>query len=180
VALERYRRALEHHHDWQLELACPRCRRTGLPRLNGQSDTLAVNWGDNPILFMILSCPECGQDLRDVAGQKLREAFGGLDIPERNRTLRRRFLFVMIGIPLLVAAVMTAGMVLGFWGAEVFLSFLVLALFAAPSLMIASYRIALLRHSCACGLPDYRFHGMLGRSSCYRCASCGRFLKLHE
>ena len=178
--LQRYREALEQHHDWQLQLTCPRCAHTGLPRLEGRSETLAINWGDNPIIFMKLSCPECTQDLHDVAGQKLREEFGELNMPKRNSILRRRFLFIVIALPLLAAAALGTGMALGYWGAEVFLSFLVLALFTAPSLMVFSYTVAQLRSSCRCGAPDYRFHGMLGRSYCYRCANCGQQLKLRD
>jgi hypothetical protein len=31
-----------------------------------------------------------------------------------------------------------------------------------------------------CGEPDYVFLGMLGRSYCYRCSSCGRLLRLRD
>ena len=178
--IERYRQALEQHHDWLMELTCPRCHHVGIPRRQGWSETLAVNWGDNPTVFMNLNCTECGADLKEAAAQKLRDEFGQVEISRQNRRMIRRFFLFILGVPLLAAAVMGTGVVLGLWGAEVFLYLVMLAFLSAPAIMRFNYQIASLRSRCACGSPDYRFHGMLGRSYCYSCASCGRRLRIRD
>jgi hypothetical protein len=75
---------------------------------------------------------------------------------------------------------MGAGVALKLWGADVFLYLVVFAFLSAPGIMIFNYQIASLRRQCACGRPDYRFLGMLGRSYCYRCDSCGRLLRIRD
>lgn len=178
--IEEYRQALEQRHDWHLELECPSCRRIGLPQRDGWSETLAVNWGDNPTIFMKLTCTACGRDLRETAGQRLREEFGGIQITKRNRLMIRLFLLFILGVPILAAAVMGAGVALELWGADVFLYLVVFAFLSAPGIMMFNYQIASLRRQCACGTPDYRFLGMLGRSYCYACATCGRLLRIRD
>jgi hypothetical protein len=39
-------------------------------------------------------------------------------------------------------------------------------------------RVYGLKAQCACGQPAYHFMGLLGRTDCYRCATCGRLLRL--
>jgi hypothetical protein len=129
---------------------------------------------------MNLRCAECAHDLKEAAGQKLREEFGGIQITKRNKVLLRLFLLFIIGVPGLAAAVMALGVATDLWGADVFLYLVLLAFLSAPGIMIFNYRIALLRRRCACGKADYRFIGMLGRSYCYSCASCGRPLRIRD
>jgi hypothetical protein len=61
-----------------------------------------------------------------------------------------------------------------------------LALFRLPLLLLApaifwfNWRIASIRHRCACGRPDYRLMGLIGRSYAFRCSTCGRLLRLRD
>ena len=50
----------------------------------------------------------------------------------------------------------------------------------APTIMWFNWQIASIRCRCECGKPAYKFMGMLGRSYCYRCSSCGRLLRLRD
>jgi hypothetical protein len=58
---------------------------------------------------------------------------------------------------------------------------LMLLILSSRSLgMWFNYQIASIRCWCECGRPGYKFMGLLGRSYCYRCSSCGRRLRLKD
>ena len=87
---------------------------------------------------------------------------------------------LLLLIPLLFAAAVWLGVPNGRWGGWAFSLLALLALFSGPAVMWCNYRIHSIRHECECGKPDYLFMGLLGRSSCHRCSSCGKLLRLRD
>jgi hypothetical protein len=139
---------------------------------------LAVHFGKAPTLYANLSCPSCGADLREAARAKLVELFS--DVPTDRENRRLMGLFVALCVPPMVAtgAMLTRGgrgpnpawmaaawapLVLMPWVARWFTT-----------------RVHARLQRCDCGRPAYKFMGMLGRSYCYRCSSCGVKLKLRD
>ena len=49
-----------------------------------------------------------------------------------------------------------------------------------PMILLFNWQVHSPRFRCDCGQPAYKFMGMLGRSYCYRCSSCGRLLRLRD
>jgi hypothetical protein len=86
----------------------------------------------------------------------------------------------MLGIPLLLIVGIVAGMRLGWWGPRAFIALSGLGVLVLPAVFWFNSQVHSIRHRCECGRPDYVFMGLLGRSYCYRCSTCGRILRLRD
>jgi DNA-directed RNA polymerase subunit RPC12/RpoP len=139
-----------------------------------------INTGDLPTIYAKVACPKCGQRLTDEAGRKLVELFKDVSIPEENGTIIKQFIAGLILVPFALAFVLLVGAQMDWWGYSAFVFLAVSAVFIQPLIMLMNYRIAMLRSRCDCGEPVYLFMGMLGRTYCYRCSSCGRLLRLRD
>jgi ribosomal protein S27E len=178
--LGKYRSAITHTHGWNVELSCSQCGFRGLPRYEGWIKNGVMHAGDKPTISVKIACRQCGRRLTDEAGGKLVELFNDVTIPEENRKIIKEFIAGIFLVPVLFALLLFAGTRMGWWG---YSAFVILALSAAviqPLVMLMNYRIALLRKRCDCGRPDYVFMGLLGRTYCYRCSSCGSLLRLRD
>ncbi len=175
----KYRERIQHQHGWEVELRCPRCHHEDLPQYVGWTPSRSINTGDTPTIYANLLCPQCGQDLKKPAADKLRELFRDVSIPPRNKSLLSIFLFVMIGLPIMMAGILFAGVRAGWWDNGAFVWFGLLWIVFAPAIVLFNYSVHSIRFSCECGDPRYLFMGMLGRSYCYRC-SCGKLLRLRD
>ena len=122
-------------------------------------------------MYARLSCSGCGRSLGSEAGEWLVETFPAV----RTHPACRRLLigFVLL-ILLALAACTIIEVTTDFHG--VFRGFLLLI----PLSFVLNYRIASLRLRCECGRPRYIFMGLLGRSYCQRCSTCGRLLRLRD
>lgn len=177
--LSKYKERAQHQHGWEAELRCPECKHDGMPKYDGWTPSNAINFGDTPTIYANLTCSECGHDLKDAAGEKLKELFKEVAIPTRNMGLLYGFLLIVIGLPLIVIGIIWAGVMAGWWryGAFVWLNLLWIALL--PAIYIFNYKVHSIRFTCECGQPRFLFMGLLGRSYCYRC-SCGKFLRVRD
>jgi hypothetical protein len=178
--LQRYRNRLQHEHGWQVEVKCSNCGHTALPSLKGWTPSRALHFGDRPTVFANVACSNCGDDLREEAGDRLVSLFAGVAAPTVNSRLIAWFWGLVIGVPFLLVGLLFTGVQSGWWSYQAFMALIVLSLFVAPSIMWFNYRVASIRCQCQCGRPAYVFMGLLGRSSCYRCASCGNLLRLRD
>lgn len=178
--LTRYRERLQHQHGWEVELRCPACAASALPSLDGWTPSYAVNFGDAPTIYANVTCSKCGVDLKDAAGKKLVEIFAGVPVPPRNNWLLVWFLVFAVGTPLLLTAGLYLGVLAGWWGYRGFVGLSFLPVLLWPVLMWFNWQVASIRFQCACGNPAYKFMGLLGRSYCYRCSSCGKLLRLRD
>jgi hypothetical protein len=178
--LTRYNERLRHRHGWAVELTCPACGVTAVPAMNGWTPSLAVNFGNTPTVYANLRCPSCGADLRGEAGEKLVELFAGVPTPPANRRLLAGFVARLVGVMLVLMAGLYLGVHVGWWGYQAFQALTLLPMLVMPLILWLNWRIASLRFLCECGKPDYDFMGLLGRSYCYRCHSCGRPLRLRD
>ena len=171
--LHGYRKALQYEYGWEVELTCPDCGHTGLPRHEGWEPNSAINFGNTPTMFARVACESCGRDVHPVAGDKLRVMFSEITVPKANRRL---IVWFVVAVILLVTLPMVAQFVLrpGFHVAS-FGAILVL-----PLIFVFNYRVASMRRRCPCGTPKYIFMGLLGRFYCYRCSSCGNLLRLRD
>jgi hypothetical protein len=171
--MDRYRHLLHHEHGWEVELSCLRCGVTAFPVYEGWTPSSAIGFGRTPTIYARLHCPRCGGDLKRAAGQKLVELFSSVFVPSTARRVMRSFIFLM----LLWAGALT-------WGAVAhwrYYRLLMLPLvFHRPLIVWFNWQIHSVRLHCDCGTPDYKFMGLLGRSYCYRCSSCGRLLRLRD
>ena len=176
----KYNSVVRNTHGWNVELSCTQCAQSGQPRYEGWSPDLSVNVSGHPTIYAKLACPKCGRRLTEEAGRKLVELFKDVAIPEQNRKIIKAFIAGLIIVPFMFATLLFVGVQFGWWG---YSAFAILALSAAliqPLVMRMNYRIGRLRSRCACGQPDYIFMGLLGRTYCYRCSSCGRLLRLRD
>jgi hypothetical protein len=171
---------MQHQHGWDVELQCPRCGNIAVPVFRGWTPSRAISLGNTPTIYADLDCARCGASLRDAAGRKLVELFTDVSIPLRNRQLIAWFLTCMVRAPLRLLAAVILGVGAG-WGAFRHPAILPLfALLLGPMIMWFNWQIASMRSRCECGDPAYKFMGMLGRSYCYRCSTCGRLLRLRD
>ncbi len=131
-------------------------------------------------MFAKIFCTNCGSDLRKEAGQQLVSMFAGVAVPPANRRLIAWFVGMMIGLPLFAVGFVLAGIQAGWWNYSAFRVLIVLPLMVAPANLWFNYRVASMRRQCSCGKANYIFMGLLGRSYCYRCASCGSLLRLRD
>jgi hypothetical protein len=178
--LHKYRERMQHQHGWEVELRCPRCGTIAVPVFRSWTPSAAMNFGNTPTIYADLDCARCGASLRDAAGGKLVELFTDVPIPLGNRRLLAGFLASVVRAPLFLLALTILGVGAG-WGAFRHRADVpLLALLLGPTLMWFNWQIASLRSRCACGDPAYKFMGMLGRSYCYRCSTCGRRLRLRD
>lgn len=178
--LQAYRERLEHKHGWQIELACQVCGHHSVPDSDGWTPSGAIRFGQRATIFANLSCANCGADLKSAAGEMLAEIFADVATPARNRLLLGWFIACVVVMPLLIAVGLAAGVWAGLWTARAFIALSVLPVLAAPIILWMNYAVASLRARCVCGEPDYLFMGLLGRSYCYRCSTCGRLLRLRD
>ncbi len=171
--LKEYRMALQHEHGWEVELTCPDCGHTGLPRYDGWEPNSAISFGSTPTLFARVACESCGRDVRSVAGEKLVALFSEITAPRANRRLVVWFVvavIILVTLPIIVQFALRPGFHVASFG----------AILVLPLIFVFNYRVASMRKRCPCGTPQYIFMGLLGRSYCYRCSSCGNLLRLRD
>ncbi len=113
-------------------------------------------------------------------GEKLIGLFSHVPTPAQNRRLITLLISLLVGLPLLLCAVIWAGVQLGWWGHMAFLALTGLPLLLPPAIFWFNWQIHGARHRCDCGQPAYVFLGLLGRSYCYRCSTCGKLLRLWD
>ena len=172
----KYRQAMQHEFGWEVELTCPACSHTGLPKYDGWKPSAAIGLGRTATVHAQLSCPQCGHDLQPTAKEKLVELFSPV------KTSKAAWRIILWGL-LILLGLMAVPLVLQLvFGQHPWLQMLwwLPIVFLGPMILLFNYRIALLRQQCPCGSPHYIFMGMLGRSYCYRCSTCGRLLRLRD
>ncbi|MCL4202632.1 MAG: hypothetical protein KJ000_09060 [Pirellulaceae bacterium] len=177
---KQYNQRLQHQHGWEVELDCPVCGNHGPPDYAGWTPDSGTCFGTGSTIFANVCCPRCGQDLKQQAGEKLIELFSHVPTPARNRCLVALFIGILVGLPLLLCAVIWAGVQLGWWGHTAYLALTGLSLLLPPAIFWFNWQIHGVRHRCDCGRPAYVFMGLLGRSYCYRCSTCGKLLRLQD
>lgn len=177
--LSKYTAAVRRTHGWNLELTCPACGLTGLPRYEGWMPDIAESNG-RPTIYAKVVCARCSRRLHDAAGGKLAELFTEVHVPERNAAVIRDFIAGLFIVPGVFAAMLFLGVQMGWWGYSAFAILALSAVFIQPLVMLMRYRTAMLRSRCDCGHPNYVFLGLLERTYCYSCSSCGRTLRLRD
>jgi len=178
--LRQYQERLQLEHGWQVELGCSNCGHSALPNFRGWSPNRALCFSERPTVFANISCSNCGNDLRKEAGKRLVSMFSAVAPPPANRRLVGWFTGLLVGIPLLLLGILFTGVQADWWGYQAFVLFAALSVFVGPVVMGFNYRVASIRRECVCRRPNYIFMGQLGRSNCYRCASCGNLLRLRD
>ena len=178
--LNKYNAAVRHTHGWNLELTCPHCGHRGLPRYEGWMPDIAENAGDRPTIYAKVACTRCNGRLHDEAGRKVAELFPEVQVPEQNAAILKAFILGLFIVPSLFAGMLFLGVQMGWWRYSAFAILALSAVFIQPLVMRMRYQIALLRSRCDCGQPNYVFLGLLGRTSCYCCSTCGRLLRLRD
>lgn len=168
---QRYKKAMEHKHGWEVELRCPHCGFQGKPEYRGWKPGNTINFGNSATIFSDLICAQCKKDIKETAAKKLVELFAPVAVPAGNKKMLIGFLALIFAVPLLCHAL---------WGPKAAIFFPLALIFILPAILFFNYRIALLRQHCQCGNPQYLFMGLLGRSYCYRCSSCGRLLRIRD
>ena len=178
--LSKYKERAQHQHGWEVELQCPECNHDGKPKYDGWTPNKAVKFGDTPTIYANVTCSECGHDLKTEAGKKLTELFKDVSIPPRNKRLLYGFISVVVGVPLILAGLLWAGVAAGWWGYPAFGWLNLLWIIVVPAILYFNYKVASIRFACECGDPKYLFMGLLGRSYCYRCSTCGKLLRVRD
>jgi hypothetical protein len=176
------RSSQDRNYGWDVELTCPQCGTSGLPRYEGWSPSLESNSGAHVQVYAKIACPKCGRRLTDEAAKKLVQLFSARDIPAENKKLISRFIARLFLVPAGLAFVLFFGMQMDWWNwglGTVWI--LIVSAIAVPMIVLArNRRIAELPNHCACGNAHYVFMGTIDSSHCYRCFSCGQLMKLRE
>ncbi len=173
AVLQGYRKALQHEHGWEVELTCTDCSHTGLPQYDGWEPDNVINIGNTPTMFARVSCANCGRDLRSVAGEKLVAMFSEITVPKANRRIIAWFVVACVclaTLPLAAQFILKPSFPVASLG----------VILVLPLIFVFNYRVASMRKRCPCGAPRYVLMGLLGRSYCYRCSSCGNLLRLRD
>jgi hypothetical protein len=178
--MSRYREAVTLHHAWETPLTCPSCGTTAVPVMKGWTPSLEMRFGDRATIYANLSCPKCAADLRETASAALPPMFSGIELPAAIRRTLWTFLVVFMGGGLLLVGLLAWGVRSGWWTGRAFTALSFSVVLIAPLIMFMNYRLAQVRNRCECGHPAYKFMGMLGRSYCFRCSSCGRLLRTRD
>jgi hypothetical protein len=178
--LKKYRDALPHDHGWELPLECPRCATLAVPEFPGWTPAPSVKPGNAATIYANLRCPHCDADLKETAGRALVELFSGVEIPESNRRLLRWYVSYTISSTLLLAG----GAALALWAGRnpgPLLPLLIIPVaLVRPFGQWLNYTVAAHRLNCSCDKPAYKFMGLLGRTYCNRCSTCGNLLRLRD
>jgi len=177
--LQKYKQTVRLDHGWEVELTCPECNWNGIPPDNGWTPGLEIHFGNTPTIYSNLKCPECECNLRKEAGEKLVEMFSDVELDRRNKRYLAFFILFMIGVPVIIFAVVYAGIQAGLWGKTAYAAFTLMAVLLAPAILYFNYKIGMISSHCECG-SGYRFMGLLGRCYCFRCSSCGHLLKTRD
>lgn len=172
--LTTYKERVQLQHGWEVELRCPDCNHEGVPEVERIQNTTVnvINAGRNPHVFANVTCSECGHDLKTIAEETLVTMFNNVSLSPRNKLII--FVFIVMVIVVLLSMVGIWYEPLN-WLAPAQIPVVVILLLSYPAF---NYWIHSLRICCECGNPKYLFLGLLGRSYCYRCSSCGRMLRL--
>ena len=180
--LSKYKSAAVKIHGWGLELTCGQCKFSGLPRYEGWSPELSHENDNGPAVFAKLACPKCGNRLTAEAGRKLAELFKNVAVPAENEKIVKSFISGLLIFPGALAFLYFFGVQMDWWPWGLGSIWLLLAstVFIPLLVLVTNYRIARLRDRCECGAPMYIYHGLLGRTYCFRCSSCGRLLRLRD
>jgi len=166
---KRYKERMQLKHGWEVELKCPKCNYNGKPEYKGWTSSQAISVGKQAMIYANLACPKCNNELKEEANKKLIELFSNISISSLNKKYLTLFLVSILAI-LPLALFLLGG----------FKLFPFMILFILPAIFIFNYKIASIRFRCVCGKPNYIFMGMLGRSYCHRCSSCGKLLRTKD
>lgn len=172
---ERWNRRLRLNHGWEVKLPCPQCGMIALPVVKGWDPNYAINFGARPTIFANVHCPRCDNDLKQAAGEKLVQLFADVSIPPQNQ----RWIISFVAFWIVWMALFCLGVMLLPRPAFVWVRGAMMGA-AGISLILFRYGTQWLLHRCECGAPDYKFMGMLGRSYCLRCSTCGKLLRLRD
>lgn len=178
--LKQLRSLLVHEHGWEVPVPCSVCGHCGVPDYDGWSPSRAIRFGNRATIYARLRCTKCHSDLKQAAGESLVELFGEQPIPESNRRLLRGYVAYAIA-----ASLLSAGGIIWIALAQpgnriYFVVVMVPLILLRPMGMGLNYAIAAHRRKCECGAPAWKFMGLLGRTYCYRCSTCGRLLRLRD
>ncbi len=175
--LSRYREAVELQHAWEVPVTCPSCGTTAVPVMKGWTPSLKMRFGHRATIYANLTCVNCGADLRETAAEALAPMFSAVEVPAAIRRTRITFVGLFVGGELLLVGLSVRS---HWWGPRAFVALTATAALVAPFVLFLNYRLASARTTCACGKPAYKFMGLLGRSYCFRCSSCGRLLRMRN
>jgi hypothetical protein len=116
-------------------------------------------------------CPKCGENMREVAGEKLVEMFADERTPAKFKQMLVMFIAASAGVPALILLLPRT------WWMYAMIPYFVLL---QPMIYFFNWQVHSPRFRCDCGESAYKLMGMLGRSYCYRCTICGRLLRLRD
>lgn len=178
--LKQLRGALEHEHGWEVPVACPVCGHETRPVYEGWTPSRAIRFGKRATIFARIRCEKCNSDLREAAGQALIHMFSEQPIPQSNQRLLRGYVaFAIVAILICVGGIAWIGLAPP--GNRLFLAIIMVPMVLLRPLGTAlNYAVAAHRRHCDCGEPAWKFMGLLGRTYCYRCSTCGRLLCLRD
>ena len=161
-------------HGWEAELVCPKCGTVAQPVFNGWTPNNRVGFGMTSVVYANVTCSGCHADLQKVAELKLIELFADISMPAKNK--KAIWGYVLLTVAFLVC--------LGgkFWMRQPAFDWLypvIFAVFTSSGIWFTRY-VHSAQHKCECGNASCKFMGMLGRSYCLRCSTCGKLLRLRD
>jgi DNA-directed RNA polymerase subunit RPC12/RpoP len=169
--LTKYRERLKNEHGWEVPLRCSRCGADAVPIFHGWTPSQVINFGNKPTIYANLECPKCGENMKELAGEKLVEMFAEERTSAKFKQMLVLFIAACVGMPALLLFLPRT------WWMYAMIPYFVLL---QPMIHFFNWQVHSPRFRCDCGEPAYKFMGMLGRSYCYRCSTCGRLLRLRD
>jgi hypothetical protein len=171
---------LDHEHGWGLNLSCPVCGWTGVPKYTGDAAVGAsMHMPTETVVSANLACYECGNDMGDAAKEKLSEMFKSVPIDKRGASLAGILMLALVLLPFVAFVVVAIGIKLGFWDRSAYLIIAALPLLIVPGFFLASSINASISLQCECG-DDFSYMGKYENSYCYRCTSCGKLTRIDQ
>ena len=100
--LAKYRERLINDHGWEVPLRCGRCGADAVPIYHGWTPSQVINFGNTPTIYANLECPKCGEDMKEVAGEKLVALFADLATPAKFKQMVLLLIAFVAGITALL------------------------------------------------------------------------------
>jgi DNA-directed RNA polymerase subunit RPC12/RpoP len=150
---------------------CGRCGADSVPLYHGWTPSQVINFGNHPTIYANVECPRCGENMREVAGEKLVDLFVDERTPAKVKQMLALFVVYCVGLPALLLFLPRS------WWLYAMIPYFLLF---QPMISFFNWQVHSTRLQCDCGEPTYKFMGLLGRSYCYRCSHCGRLLRLRD
>ena len=127
-------------------------RADAVPIFHGWTPSQVINFGNTPTIYANLECPKCGEDMKEVAGEKLVALSPTWPRPPNSSRWYCCSWSFVAGIPALLFVLPRS------WRMYAMIPYFLLL---QPMILLFNWQVHSPRFRCDCGQPAYKFMGTL-------------------